>query len=144
MVDEISIYVSDRPGELAQVLKVLESVNVNILGLTIDEVQSVSIARFIFDYPDVARQALEDARFTASVSRVFTIQTPNAIGSLNQVVSLLAKAKINIRYVYLVHLRHSPDPVIIVRTFPRQEKETKELFAKHKIRHVRLQDLIAS
>jgi hypothetical protein len=142
MVDEISLYIPDRPGELSKILNVIKDANVNILGLTIDEVQSVSIARFIVDAPGVVRDALEEKRYTTSTCKVFTVQLPHQIGALNRLVALFARHKINVRYIYLMQLHGSPDPIIIVRTDPKQEKEAKEVLQENSFRHIRLRDLV--
>ncbi len=143
MVDELSIYVPDRAGELARILQLLKDADVNILGLTIDEVQSVSIARFIVDAPEIAKNALEEKNLTVSVSKVFTVRLAHAPGALHGIVATLAKAKINIRYIYVMQQKNSPDPVIVLRVPPRKEKETKDVLEKHKFAHVRLKDLMA-
>ena len=57
-IQQISVFIENKPGRLQHVLEVLNSGHINILTLTIAEINDFGILRMIVDKPNTAHDIL--------------------------------------------------------------------------------------
>lgn len=107
---EFSIYLAQRPGELAGLLEASAAAGVNILGLCVTEYKDKGLVRLIAEPEESIRhvcESLVEAGVGPVVeSPVVAFDIENRPGALRDVAVGLADARINIQYVYLT----SPSP----------------------------------
>jgi hypothetical protein len=65
-VQQISVFLENKCGRLAEVTKLLAKVGVNIRALSIADTSDFGILRLIVDKPDIAYQVLKENDFTRS------------------------------------------------------------------------------
>lgn len=114
-VKQVSVFMENTPGRLAEVTKVLGDANINILAMTIAETGEFGVVRMIVSDWQKAVDVLKKNDFTTATTEVLAIEIPNKPGSLAKIVAEFAKKNINIEYVYAFVTHTSQEAVIIMR-----------------------------
>ena len=130
-VTQVSVFMENTPGRLAEVTKVLGNAKINILALTIAETGEFGILRMIVDNWKKAVDALRKNDFTTATTEVLAVEIPNKPGSLARIVEMFQKEGINIEYVY-AFVAHSRDGALIVMRFEDPDLALKVL-TKNKV-----------
>jgi hypothetical protein len=99
-VPQLSVFVENKPGHLADTLGALAAANVNIHSFTIAETIDYGVLRMIVDKVDAAKQALEQAGYVVVEHPVVRTVLPDRPGSLAAVVRLVSESGLDIEYVY--------------------------------------------
>ena len=99
-IKQLSVFLENRSGELADFTKVLSKNGVSIKSIILADSSDFGLVRSIVDNPEKAKVVLEDAGFSVRFSEVFGVKIDDYIGSFNKVIEILAKNDINIFYTY--------------------------------------------
>lgn len=99
-VRQISVFLNDEPGTLAEVAKTLLDKNINLRALSVAEARDFGIVRMIADKPDDAAAALKDAGLACTVRDVLAFRLADRPGAMYEMLAELGKAGINIDYSY--------------------------------------------
>lgn len=99
-IKQISVFLENKPGRLADATKVLADAIINIRALSIADTADFGILRIIVDKPDDAYKILRDNHFTVSVTDVIGVEMADQPGGLNKILSTLGQENINIEYMY--------------------------------------------
>ena len=97
---QLTVAWQNRPGELANVCRVLSEVGVNVEALATAEAGEYGAVRMLVDDVDAARQVFHDAGVAHTTIDVLVIEFPNEPGSLSEVAGRLSAERINIEYFY--------------------------------------------
>lgn len=99
-VEQLSIFLENRPGRLAEVTAVLAENNINLRALALADTLEFGVLRLITDRPEDARRALSEKGFSAQVTEVLAVEVPDKPGGLNQVLTAFGEAGVNVEYMY--------------------------------------------
>ena len=113
---QISIFLVNRPGTLADVCEELQEKNINILALTVSDTVDHAVVRLLVDKPGEAVHRLEEKGLLVVENDVIAVDLENAPGSLADVARLLADNEINIEYAYCTATPAQQQGLIVVRT----------------------------
>jgi hypothetical protein len=97
---ELSLFLENKPGALASVLADLKKRQVNLEAITIVDHTDHALVRMIVGDKKRALEALEGAGLLVIAATVLRIEASNRPGALGEVCARLARAKINIQYLY--------------------------------------------
>lgn len=100
MVQQISVFLENKQGRLAEVTEKLSEKNINIRALSIADTTDFGILRLIVDQPEKAYSVLKQTGFVVSITEVIAVSMPDKPGGLAQVLKLLSQNDINIEYLY--------------------------------------------
>ena len=100
MLKQISVFVENIPGKLAEVTEVLYKEGVNLRAFTIAEAGDFGIIRMVVDRVDEAYKALKSAGFTVALTDVLAVEVKDEPGGLYNIAKALGDAGVNIEYVY--------------------------------------------
>ena len=114
-VTQLSAFVSNKPGHLQKVLKVLADARINIISLTIAETVDFGILRMIVDDAEKGHKALKESNITASVTDVLALEIDDTPGSLYRALDVFAKMDLNIEYMYAFSEKRQGKAVMIFR-----------------------------
>ena len=114
-VEQISIFIENKSGRLAEVARVLGENNVNIRALSLADTSDFGILRLLVDNTDVALSALKDSGFTVNKTDVVAVEVPDQPGGLCKILQVLDDAQINVEYMYAFAERNANNAVIIYR-----------------------------
>ncbi|MCE5199417.1 ACT domain-containing protein [bacterium] len=99
-VSQLSVFLENKSGRLADVTRALADAKVNIRALSIADTIDYGILRLIVDDPTAAKAALSDAEFTLALTEVLAIEIPDVPGGLAGMIDIFAESGINIEYMY--------------------------------------------
>ncbi len=99
-VKQISIFLENKPGFLAEVTKVLGQNGIDMRAFSLAESNDFGIARIIVDDVYKTTTVLKDAGFINSVIDILAVALPDVPGGLNSVLNVLAQAQVNVDYMY--------------------------------------------
>lgn len=114
-VEQISIFIENKSGRLAEVARVLGEKNVNIRALSLADTSDFGILRLLVDNTNVAFDALKVSGFTVNKTEVVAVEVPDQPGGLCTILQVLDDAEINVEYMYAFAERHADNAVIIYR-----------------------------
>ena len=99
-IRQISIFLENREGTLAEVTAFLHQHNVNLRALCIADTAEFGILRIIVDKPEETLALLKEAQFTCTITDMLAIRVDDVPGSMAGVVRVLADNDIFIEYAY--------------------------------------------
>ena len=116
IVDQLAVFLDNRPGTLARTCQALAGARINILALSILDTVDHAIIRMVVDKPKDAEQVL--SRLHAVVQRrdVLCLDVPNEAGALAAIAQRMAEAGINIEYAYCTATASQSGGTLILRT----------------------------
>lgn len=104
-VTQLSVFVQNKRGRIAELLGVLADRGISVLGFSLSEVSDYGIVRLLAEDGPAAFGMLETAGFTVVANPVVSVVLDDRAGSLAEVVVLLAEAGVDIDYLYLSAIR---------------------------------------
>jgi len=128
-VNQISIFVENKSGRLAEVTKVLGDEGINIRALSLADTADFGILRLIVNDSARAVAVLKSKQFTVSMTEVVAVEVPDRPGGLADILGILEQEKINVEYMYAFVERSANNAVIIFR-FDETDRAIKALIAK--------------
>ena len=129
-VEQISIFIENKSGRLAEVTQILGEAGVNIRALALADTSDFGILRLIVDKTDSAKAALKGKGFTVSKTEVVAVEVPDRPAGLYGILAVLEKSSVNVEYMYAFVERCGANAVIIFR-FDNPEEAIKVLTANH-------------
>ena len=99
-VNQISVFVENKSGALAQITAELSAGGVNMRALSIAETQDFGVLRFIADDEEKAAAVLRGAGYVLSLTPVLAVVIRDEPGSLARTLAILAEADIDVEYTY--------------------------------------------
>ncbi|PKM83389.1 MAG: amino acid-binding protein [Firmicutes bacterium HGW-Firmicutes-14] len=114
-VQQISVFLENKSGRLADLTDVLGGAGINIRALSIADTSDFGILRLIVNRPDEAVQVLKDAGFTVSKTDVIAVEVEDKPGGLANVLKILESSGINIEYLYAFLEKSSNDALVVFR-----------------------------
>jgi len=114
-VQQISIFIENKTGRLAEVSRVLGEQGVNIRALSLADTSDFGILRLIVDNTELAREVLKKEGFTVSKTEVIAVEVPDRPLGLNSILEILDRAQVNVEYMYAFVERCGENAVIIFR-----------------------------
>lgn len=99
-VKQISVFIENKAGHLAEFTKMLADNNINIQALSIADTQDYGILRIIVDNPDESVVTIKKHGYVCTVNNVLGVEIDDTPGSFAEVLSVLAANEIFVEYVY--------------------------------------------
>ncbi len=130
-VDQLSIFLENRAGRLAEVTRLLSENNVNIRALSLADTSDFGILRLIVSDFDAAKAKLKENGFTVGRTTVVAVEVDDKPGGLNNILTLLQNEGINVEYMYAFVQQSGKDAIIIFR-FDRTDQAI-EILSKNNI-----------
>ncbi|OQY31358.1 MAG: amino acid-binding protein [Spirochaetaceae bacterium 4572_59] len=112
-VKQISVFLENKNGRLAEVTRILSEGNISLRALTIADTADFGILRIISEQPDKTLELLKEHNLTARVTEVIGVRLGDKPGALHEVMEVFEKNKVNIEYLYST-LMVQDDQVVIM------------------------------
>jgi hypothetical protein len=129
-VEQISVFLENKPGTLQQATRVLMDANINIRTLSVAETADFGILRLIVNDVEKANTVLKDSGFQVSKTPVVAVEVPDKPGGLHSVMEAVSREGVNVEYVYAFVEKSGENAVIIFR-FDNPEKAIEILTKKN-------------
>lgn len=114
-VKQISVFLENKAGRLAEVTNVLGKYNINIRALSIADTTDFGILRLIVSAPDKAYEVLKEEGFTVSSTDVIAVEVTDEPGGLSKALEALQEVGINIEYLYAFLQKASRAALVVFR-----------------------------
>lgn len=115
LVKQISVFLENKSGRLAEVTRTLKEHQIDIRALYIADTTEYGILRMIVDQPEMAQEVLSKSGFTVSSTHVIAIAIADRPGTLDDALETLSSGSISVDYLYAFVGRSSDDAIVIIR-----------------------------
>ena len=129
-IKQVSCFVENQPGRLESLLEALKTNNINIRALCVAETSEYGIMRMVLSDSVKGAEALRKAGFTVKETVVLQKDVPDQPGGLLDTVARpLAKAGINVKYLYFYIEAAAGKSMVVVKAddIEKAEKVLKSL-----------------
>ncbi len=114
-VEQISIFLENKSGRLADVTKVLAEAGINLRALSLADTADFGILRLIVNDTEKAKQVLKDNSFTVGRTEVVAVEVEDRPGGMAKILGALDKGGINVEYMYAFVQKSGEHAIIIFR-----------------------------
>jgi hypothetical protein len=114
-VAQVSVFLENRTGGLADVVDVLAKNGIDIQAVTLADMSDFGILRIIVEDADRAKTLLKAAGFTADKTRVVAVEVPDRPGGLAETLAVLRRQGINIEYMYSAARKRGERAIVVLR-----------------------------
>ena len=114
-LNQLSVFLENKPGRLSEPCKVLAEAGINILTLSLADTQQFGIMRLVVKEWEKAKEALEKAGCVVNVTEVVALEVQDQPGGLESVLKIIEQGDINIEYIYAFTFRRKDKAIIIFR-----------------------------
>ena len=115
IIKQISIFVENKPGRLAEITEIIAKNDVNIRALSVADTTHFGILRIIVDDPEMVQRVLKEAGLTVSITSVITAAIKDRPGGLAEVLKLFAAHDIQIEYMYAFIAKSENEAYVVMR-----------------------------
>ena len=99
-IHQISVFLENRTGQLAQITKLLAEAHVDIRAISIAETADYGLARMIVDDSHKASAILLQHGDILSMTPVWAVEVPDRPAGLAELLEILADAHVDVEYMY--------------------------------------------
>lgn len=99
-VKQISVFLENKPGQLAAFTDVISKGGINLRALSLAEAEDFGIVRVIVDDVYNATAVLKAEGYVFSITDVIAIAIPDIPGGLNQIIHVFGDNGVNLEYMY--------------------------------------------
>jgi hypothetical protein len=97
--EQISVFLENKSGRLAEVTDVLARAGINIRTLSLADRADFGILRLIVNDLEKAKQVLKDRGFTVGSTEVLAVEVPDRPGGMAGILDVLRDGSINVEYM---------------------------------------------
>ena len=99
-VNQVSVFLENKPGTLNKLTEVLATNKINIRALSLAETSEFGIVRMIVNDVFEAVNVLKENNFVAILTPVLAYAIADEAGYLNALLNNFSDAQVNIEYMY--------------------------------------------
>lgn len=141
LIKQMSVFVENTTGRLAELTKILAAENIDLKAATIAETVDFGILRCIVDDPEKATAVLKTHGFTASITEVLAVEMSDHPGGFAAILDVLAKEQIPVDYIYST-VRSKEETAAIVMKVEEPERAIQQL-QKNSVKLYTMEELLA-
>ena len=136
---QVSIFLENRAGRLAEVTSLLGDHGINIRALSLADTADFGILRLIVNDVDKAVRILKKEGLTVRETDVVAAEVPDRAGGLASILRILSRENINVEYMY-AFVRSPAESAIMIFRFDETQKAV-EVLCQNGIRTLAGEDL---
>ena len=97
---QLSIFLENAKGRLAQVLSDLADLDVNIQALSLADTKDYGVLRLIVDHPETVETLLKERSYVVKVTPVWCLHVEDRPGGLAHTLNKLVERGVVVEYMY--------------------------------------------
>ena len=140
-IKQLSIFVENKAGTVAEITKKLADASVSIRALSVADTQEFGILRLIVDNVEKAKDALSESECVVSITKVIGVEIPDVAGGLSNVLQLMSKNGINVEYLYAFITISGKHAYVVLRV--EDNDKAIEILTKNGVKLVTQEDIDA-
>ena len=114
-LQQLSLFLENRPGRLGAPLEAIAAEGINILTLSLADTEQFGILRLIVREWEQARRILDEAGWVVNLTEVVAVDVLDRPGGLAAALKVIEGAGLNIEYLYAFSLRRADKAILIFR-----------------------------
>ena len=126
-IEQISVFLENKAGRLAEITGVLAEASVNIQAMSIADTNDFGILRIIVDKPEDALNGLVAAGFRARKTQVVGVKLDHKPGGLHRILKIMEQNGISVEYIYDYLSAGDAETVTIIAKLENQDKAVNTL-----------------
>lgn len=112
---QISVFLENKAGRLAEVTGILAEADVNIRALAVADTSDFGVLRLIVNDNQKALAALKNRGFTVGETDVVAVEVEDKPGGLHRILDILRNVEINVEYMYAFVTQSGSNAIMIFR-----------------------------
>lgn len=114
-IQQLTIFLENKPGRLLKAYKVLAENGISLLTLSLADTKDFGLLRLILKDNDKALKILEEVGYATILNEVLAVEINDRSGALLPVLEALGDNGINLEYTYAFAARGGDKAVLIIR-----------------------------
>ena len=114
-VEQISVFLENKAGRLAEVTGTLSEAGINIRALSLADTSDFGVLRLIVSDTQKAKEVLRTQGFTVGKTDVIAAEVPDQPGGLHRILGILDDGAVNVEYMYAFVQQSGSNAVMIFR-----------------------------
>ena len=119
-VKQISIFLENKKGRLAEVTQTLSREKINIRALSLADTADFGVLRIIVNNPERCLSILKSKSFVAQVTEVIAVEVEDKPGGLARILEVLDGDNVNVEYMYAYVEKKSDNAIVICKIDDRE------------------------
>lgn len=138
-IHQISVFLENRTGQLAELTQLLAKEHVDIRAISIAETADYGLARMIVDDVQKASAILLDHGTVLSMNPVWAVEVPDRPAGLAELLAVLAENHVDVEYMYSLFTHRNDTAYMVLRIS--DEAAFQKAVERHDIKVVSKEDL---
>jgi len=113
MLNQISVFLPNHPGTLADFTKTLMENKINMRAISTADTTDYGILRILVDKTEECLKVLKSKNFLVTVTDVIAVKVPDKPGGLYEIAAFLGENDVNIEYCYSTIIKEAA--IIVLR-----------------------------
>ena len=114
-IHQISVFLENRTGQLAEITRLLAKENIDIRAISIAETADYGLARMIVDDSHKASAILLEHGDILSMTPVYAVEVPDRPAGLAELLTVLAEAQVDVEYMYSLFTHKEGNAYMVLR-----------------------------
>ncbi len=114
-LQQLSVFLENKPGQLKKACDVLADAKINISSLSLADTKEYGILRLVIRDWEKAKAALEKGGCTVKQTEVLAVEVEDRPGGLAGILKLVEAAGVNVEYMYAFSTGLKGKAVLIFR-----------------------------
>ncbi len=114
-IKQLSVFVENKDGRLAEITTIIAKAGIDIRALSIADTTDFGILRLVVDKPYEAEKILKNAGLTVSLTDVIAIGIPDRPGGFAETITAVASRAVAVEYMYAFISREQDRAYLIMR-----------------------------
>ena len=112
-IKQLSVFIENKEGRLAQVSAVLKENNINIVSLSLADTSEYGLLRMVVSDPMTAKTVIRKNGYSAMLTDVIAVKLAHRVGMLEPLLKIMYEAGLNIEYMYVLSTNPNTAAMII-------------------------------
>lgn len=115
LIKQISVFVENKPGRMADILEVLAKNNIDISALSIADTTDFGVLRMIVSDSELAKKVLNDAGVVVKTTDVIAVSMEDKPGGLGAIMNTINDGEITVDYMYAFAGRSENGAMVVIK-----------------------------
>ena len=124
LIKQVSAFVENKSGRLAEIAEVLANNGINISALQVADAAEYGVLRMIVDDPDACVACLKESGVVGKVTDVLAVAMADVPGGFAKLLRVLTDAGIDVKYLYACIGRTDGKALMVFKTDDLQKAES--------------------
>ncbi len=113
---QISVFLENKKGGLAEVTQLLAQEHINIRALSLADLPDVGVLRMIVNDWQQCLHLLRSQDFVVQETDVIAVEIDDKPGGLHRIVEVLSRENINVEYMYTFLTKRVQTAIVVFKT----------------------------